>query len=483
MASNNHRKRGGTFHLDEDTNDDTGHDVQFATPYYDESQMPEPLDLSKLCLDDDLFEKDDEADADFEAERDRVIETRGRSRSRSVHENDLGAAGYVPTAESLGTSAGSGDNSGSGGGQNKKGNNPPSGNGNDEKGARKGGPLQQREVQALKKGLEEANQSLNRTHNREDDDDKIAAENEKRNRLLANNMAANTSAEATRRVKLLMLGDSGVGKSSLIMRWTLDSFSPSLQSTVGVNFKSRKVHVANELVQVQVWDTAGQEQFHKITTSYYKGAQGIMLVYDVTDRASLANIEYWIKNIKNHASDQVQVALIGNKTDLRSANTDPTKKFCETERGKEIAVKYGIPFFETSAKDSFNVEIAFLTLVEHIALGGSGSTNSSSAGGATTHSPGSGNTAGGSSQGSTSTSSSSSSDRKSIVEKAEKPRFLGGVFKSKSFNGKAPAAVPSPTNGSSPAAAATGAGASGQQQPIGGDGGAEGDDKEKCIIS
>ncbi len=336
-------------------------------------------------------------------------------------------------------------------------------------------------------GLEEANQSLNRTHNREDDDDKIAAENEKRNRLLANNMAANTSAEATRRVKLLMLGDSGVGKSSLIMRWTLDSFSPSLQSTVGVNFKSRKVHVANELVQVQVWDTAGQEQFHKITTSYYKGAQGIMLVYDVTDRASLANIEYWIKNIKHHASDQVQVALIGNKTDLRSANTDPTKLFCETARGKEIAVKYGIPFFETSAKDSFNVEIAFLTLVEHIALGGSGS---SSTGGATTHSPGGSNNASGSSQGSStsssSSSSSSSSDRKSIVEKAEKPRFLGGVFKSKSFNGKAPAAS-SPTNGSSPAAATgTGAaaGASGQQQqPIGGDGSVEGEDKEKCVIS
>lgn len=462
--------------MEDDTNDDSGHDVQFATPYYDESQMPEPLDLSKLCLDDDLFEKEDDAQKDFDAERDRVIETRGRSRSRSVHENDLGAAGYVPTAESLGTS-GSADNSGSNGSQTKKGNPSPNSNGNDEKGTRKGGPLQQREVQALKKGLEEANQSLNRTHNREDDDDKIAAENEKRNRLLANNMAANTSAEATRRVKLLMLGDSGVGKSSLIMRWTLDSFSPSLQSTVGVNFKSRKVHVANELVQVQVWDTAGQEQFHKITTSYYKGAQGIMLVYDVTDRASLANIEYWIKNIKSHASDQVQVALIGNKTDLRSANTDPTKKFCETERGKEIAVKYGIPFFETSAKDSFNVEIAFLTLVEHIVLGGS----NGSTGGASSHSPGGSNSSASSSS-VPSSSSASGQDRKSIVEKAEKPRFLGGVFKSKSFNGKS---IPSPTNSSTSAAtpATGGASANGQHQPIGGDGSLEGEDKEKCIIS
>lgn len=339
--------------------------------------------------------------------------------------------------------------------------------------------------------MEEANQSLNRTHNREDDDDRIAAENEKRNRLLANNLAANTSAEATRRVKLLMLGDSGVGKSSLIMRWTLDSFSPSLQSTVGVNFKSRKVHVANELVQVQVWDTAGQEQFHKITTSYYKGAQGIMLVYDVTDRASLANIEYWIKNIKHHASDQVQVALVGNKTDLRSANTDPTKKFCEMVHGREIAAKYGIPFFETSAKDSFNVEIAFLSLVEHIVLGSSGSSgNNSSTSAAASHSPGSGTSAGSSSAVSSS-SSTSGADRKSIVEKAEKPRFLGGVFKSKSFNGgKAAAAPPVSTsnNGSSPNAAAATGGGNGQaqsqaQQVIGGDGGAEGDDKEKCIIS
>lgn len=153
MATNSHRKRGGTFHLDDDTNDDNDHDVQFATPYYDESQMPEPLDLSKLCLDDDLFEKDEEGEGDYDAERDRVIETRGRSRSRSVHENDLGAAGYVPTAESLGTASTSGDSYGSNGNQNRKGNNPPSntGNGNEDKNARKGGPLQQREVQALKK--------------------------------------------------------------------------------------------------------------------------------------------------------------------------------------------------------------------------------------------------------------------------------------------------------------------------------------------
>lgn len=111
----------------------------------------------------------------------------------------------------------------------------------------------------------------------------MAADAEKRKRLLLSNSTRNSisnkdgtlslnDSAANRRVKILMLGDSGVGKSSLILRWTLDTFSPSLTSTVGVNFKSRKINVANELTQVQVWDTAGQEHFHKITTSYYKGS-------------------------------------------------------------------------------------------------------------------------------------------------------------------------------------------------------------------
>lgn len=294
----------------------------------------------------------------------------------------------------------------------------------------------------------------------------MAADAEKRKRLLlANNLAANSSAEATRRVKLLMLGDSGVGKSSLIMRWTMDTFSPSLVSTVGVNFKSRKVNVCNELMQVQVWDTAGQEQFHKITTSYYKGAQGIMLVYDVTDPSSLANIEYWIKNIKSHASDTVQVALIGNKTDLRVVSSDPTRKCCETERGQEIALKYGIPFFETSAKDSFNVDIAFLTLVEHIAdsTGGAHSPGSATGLHAVSVAPGlNGNGA----------ASSSGLDRRAApVDKGDKTRLFGSFKRGNSQQNNKNSATPSPlpvgaahTNGSDA-------------------GNLNGTDKEKCVIS
>ena len=174
-----------------------------------------------------------------------------------------------------------------------------------------------------------------------------------------------------------MLGDSGVGKSSLVLRWTMDTFSPSLVSTVGVNFKSRKLNMRGEALQVQVWDTAGQEHFHKITTSYYKGAHGIMLVYDVSDKKSAESVEYWVKNIRSHASDTVQLALIGNKIDLRGhpESTGPSlnpsdnpasRTYVDHEYGKALSARYGVPFFETSAKDSSNVNSAYCTLVEHI---------------------------------------------------------------------------------------------------------------------
>jgi small GTP-binding protein len=169
-----------------------------------------------------------------------------------------------------------------------------------------------------------------------------------------------------RRVKILVLGDSGVGKSCLITRWTADAFSANIVSTVGVNFKSKRVHLNNEYVQVQVWDTAGQEHFHKITTSYYRGANGIMLVYDVSDAKTMENAEYWIKNIKAHASESVRVALIGNKTDLRTA-TGPDKVSCtDPKLATGYAEMFGVPYFETSAKESTNVDLAFMSMVEGI---------------------------------------------------------------------------------------------------------------------
>eukprot|EP00601_Ochromonadales_sp_CCMP2298_P013298 CAMPEP_0173269620 /NCGR_PEP_ID=MMETSP1142-20121109/30976_1 /TAXON_ID=483371 /ORGANISM="non described non described, Strain CCMP2298" /LENGTH=471 /DNA_ID=CAMNT_0014205979 /DNA_START=162 /DNA_END=1577 /DNA_ORIENTATION=+ len=424
MASNNLRKRGGSFHVDRDSedNDSSGtNDVQFMTPYYDDGNIPEPLDLSKLCLDDEDDMEEPDKEGDMVVNRIEDTPTRGRTRSRSVHENDLNVSGFVP-AGVLDANSHTPESEESGSG---------SGSGSANSTRRSGGPLQHREVQALKKGLEEANQSLNKTNqNREDEEERMAADAEKRKRLLLlsnSSLSAGSDAPVTRRVKILMLGDSGVGKSSLIMRWTMDTFSPSLTSTVGVNFKSRKVNVANETMQVQVWDTAGQEQFHKITTSYYKGAQGIMLVYDVTDRRSMENVHYWVKNIKSHASDTVQVALIGNKTDIRASGGEAAEH-CSTEKGQEIATKFGIPFFETSAKDSFNVAIGFLTLVEHIVESSEGPRNSVAGPGSSTSSPnnipGGGLSAPQYRQPST---HGLAQDRRSIVEKAEKNSVLGSI--------------------------------------------------------
>lgn len=169
--------------------------------------------------------------------------------------------------------------------------------------------------------------------------------------------------QLNKKVKLLLLGDSGVGKSSLILRWTMDTFNASLISTFGVNFKSKRVHVNGEAIQVQVWDTAGQEQFHKITTSYYRGANAIILVFDVSDALTFNNVEYWMKSIKAHAADSVHVVLVGNKTDLRTSSSSS----CIThEKGKEVADRFGVPYFETSAKDSMNVDLAFMTPVRTI---------------------------------------------------------------------------------------------------------------------
>jgi len=178
-----------------------------------------------------------------------------------------------------------------------------------------------------------------------------------------------------KRYKLLLLGDSGVGKSSLICRWTLDQFNASLLGTVGVDFKAKKVSIGNDNYHIQVWDTAGQEQFHKITTSYYKGANGIMLVYDVTDAKSASEVSYWMKNIKSHAADDVAVVMVGNKVDLLGESDDTSI----LTTGKNSAKKYGVSHYMTSAKDSTGVEDSFLNLVKLIV--NSDSSNSSSPGG------------------------------------------------------------------------------------------------------
>ncbi|CAM9788324.1 unnamed protein product [Phaeothamnion confervicola] len=126
-----------------------------------------------------------------------------------------------------------------------------------------------------------------------------------------------TSPSNARKIKILMLGDTGVGKSSLINRFTEDTFNPSLVGTVGVDFKMKPVQIDGEDVLLQVWDTAGQERFHKITRAYYRGSHGIVIVYDLSNPATLENIEYWMRNIQDNAGQTVKTCLVGNKMDLR----------------------------------------------------------------------------------------------------------------------------------------------------------------------
>eukprot|EP01103_Thecamoeba_quadrilineata_P012070 TRINITY_DN3024_c0_g1_i2.p1 TRINITY_DN3024_c0_g1~~TRINITY_DN3024_c0_g1_i2.p1 ORF type:complete len:194 (+),score=22.15 TRINITY_DN3024_c0_g1_i2:34-615(+) len=160
--------------------------------------------------------------------------------------------------------------------------------------------------------------------------------------------------------KLLIIGDSGVGKSCLLLRFSDDIFTDSFISTIGVDFKIKTIDIGGSRVKLQIWDTAGQERFRTITSSYYRGAHGIIVVYDVTEQKSFTNITKWLKEIDIFAGQSIQKLLVGNKCDLESA------RIITTEKGKELANKLNIPFVETSAKESINVEQAFYIMAQDI---------------------------------------------------------------------------------------------------------------------
>ncbi|WRX24971.1 Small GTPase - like 10 [Theobroma cacao] len=173
-------------------------------------------------------------------------------------------------------------------------------------------------------------------------------------------------------IKLLLIGDSGVGKSCLLLRFSDGSFTTSFITTIGIDFKIRTIELDGKRIKLQIWDTAGQERFRTITTAYYRGAMGILLVYDVTDESSFNNIRNWIRNIEQHASDNVNKILVGNKADM-----DESKRVCfflllpcahavPTSRGQALADEYGIKFFETSAKTNLNVEEVFFSIARDI---------------------------------------------------------------------------------------------------------------------
>ena len=160
--------------------------------------------------------------------------------------------------------------------------------------------------------------------------------------------------------KILVIGDSGVGKSCLLLRFSDDKFNESYISTIGVDFRIKTVNFEDSTAKLQIWDTAGQERFRTITSSYYRGAHGIIVVYDITDEKSFKSVEMWLGEISKYANEGVAKMIVANKSDMEESRA------VSVEKGSELAKKLQVPFIETSAKASINVEKAFLLMAEEI---------------------------------------------------------------------------------------------------------------------
>eukprot|EP01080_Neovahlkampfia_damariscottae_P006392 gene6392-10399_t len=160
--------------------------------------------------------------------------------------------------------------------------------------------------------------------------------------------------------KILLIGDMAVGKSCILMRYADDVFNSTHVSTIGVDFKIRTINFDGKVVKLQIWDTAGQERFRTITTSYYKGAHGVIMVYDITKKESFDNLQSWLNDIQQYAEEDVGIILVGNKVDLEN------QRQVQKSDGEDWAKKLEVPFLETSAKDAQNVDDAFTKMVERL---------------------------------------------------------------------------------------------------------------------
>ena len=159
--------------------------------------------------------------------------------------------------------------------------------------------------------------------------------------------------------KILLLGDSSVGKTCFLMRYTDNTFQEIHMSTIGLDYKLKNVQLDDgKMVKIQIWDTAGQDRFRSITKNYYKGADGIILIYDITNKKSFENVRNWINQIKEEVSEKVSIILVGNKID------DEEHRVVLTEDGEKIAKELGLMFFECSAKSGVNIDSTFNELVK-----------------------------------------------------------------------------------------------------------------------
>ncbi|KAH0458988.1 hypothetical protein IEQ34_011802 [Dendrobium chrysotoxum] len=177
-------------------------------------------------------------------------------------------------------------------------------------------------------------------------------------------MMANKHGEFSQKVdyvfKVVLIGDSAVGKSQLLARFSRNEFSIDSKATIGVEFQTRTLTIDNKTIKAQIWDTAGQERYRAVTSAYYRGAVGAMLVYDMTKRQSFDHVARWLEELRGHADKNIVVMLVGNKSDLGTLRAVPA------EDAKEFAQRESLFFMETSALESTNVETAFQTVLTEI---------------------------------------------------------------------------------------------------------------------
>ena len=161
--------------------------------------------------------------------------------------------------------------------------------------------------------------------------------------------------------KVLLLGDSTVGKTCLLLKYTDKIFKEEHMMTIGLDYRLKRMKLKNwKEVKLQIWDTAGQDRFRSITKNFYKGTHGIILIYDVTNEKTFENAKSWVEQIHEEISDKVVIYLVGNKIDMEE------ERKVSTEEGKKLAEELGIPFFETSAKTGENIDNIFDNIVEDL---------------------------------------------------------------------------------------------------------------------
>ncbi|CAF0712282.1 unnamed protein product [Brachionus calyciflorus] len=160
--------------------------------------------------------------------------------------------------------------------------------------------------------------------------------------------------------RVIVIGDSGVGKTNLLLRFIKNEFEFETHPTIGIDFSTKTVHIDSQCIKAQIWDTAGQDRFRSISTAFYRGSVAALLVYDITNENTFKNLEKWMDDVRKYADPEIVITLVGNKCDMESARR------VKLTAAKEFAEKNNMSFIETSAMDSINVEEAFMNVIKDV---------------------------------------------------------------------------------------------------------------------